>query len=845
MRVRDLYLTERDQPRRRVEDIILDRYEQDHQNLFATYTVIDKVGINPRSGYNTPLGIYCYPMAHVIKTIKNSGASGVEYMGDSPYITVFRAVRPERGMDLAAYTDQDYDRDLSRLRDYFVNRRSWLSDSSFDNTVNQAVYHAHRSANQTAANMWNITRTLADHVGSRRLAEWSDTRQAQRSSVVWNGILRNILGYDYAVDPRGYGIIHTAEPTQAVFFSKPALRSVDQLRNTAGSFNYQITLINRIKNPARQQFEMDRLIGRNINNRDRYAVLRQHMRGVQDPGVQVRLIRREMSNFFRFDQPSESAREFMMNRIVRQFADPEKTQKFFNDLQWGVGQEAFFRKLGVNQTWPEFEAAVLPWFDEISYGAAGDAAIYYAVHIKPQRWTAIESHIRERRDQWPEYRTRFELGSSDQDWFKDDHVMIAVKPDQPQQIAQVTKILWNDAEMILELLEDQQQITVSLDHPGVKLLTDQLKREIVDQLPYRMHDTVTVNTEGKDLTGTVDSVMFPWIHVSVIKDDYPQTKRFLYTNVKLLKKYVRLSLGDLVQITTGEHQGKTGVVQRVRNPQVVDLVIKDHDGSYQNLGYFDRNELEKIGDPTEFARKDRVKIKTGAHAGQIGTIKTTYHYDDIAVELDNGQYTYQSGSNLELTTDTLKLTPDMQKGVLPALKLLDQVKVTKGAYQGEHGHVSYVYDHDSVELKLSTGDYEVFKLNQIEKIGGPLFAVGDTVTVTAGEHQGKTGKVHYVSAYGHVILSWGGEAVEGIPFQNVSKINNTGSTKSKQQPNVDTAAEPADKQANIKQLIDLGKQKGYVTYAQLNKVLGHTASTEQIEDAIDMLSNMGINVVET
>ena len=49
----------------------------------------------------------------------------------------------------------------------------------------------------------------------------------------------------------------------------------------------------------------------------------------------------------------------------------------------------------------------------------------------------------------------------------------------------------------------------------------------------------------------------------------------------------------------------------------------------------------------------------------------------------------------------------------------------------------------------------------------------------------------------------------------------------------------------IKQLITQGKQRGYITYEELNEVLPEEKlSSEQIEDIMSMISEMGINVVE-
>src|SRR5512139_211856 len=51
--------------------------------------------------------------------------------------------------------------------------------------------------------------------------------------------------------------------------------------------------------------------------------------------------------------------------------------------------------------------------------------------------------------------------------------------------------------------------------------------------------------------------------------------------------------------------------------------------------------------------------------------------------------------------------------------------------------------------------------------------------------------------------------------------------------------------AAVKKLIKVAKARGYVTYDELNAVLpSEEVSSEQIEDTMAMLSDMGINVVD-
>ncbi|HUG63425.1 MAG TPA: RNA polymerase sigma factor region1.1 domain-containing protein, partial [Methylomirabilota bacterium] len=51
--------------------------------------------------------------------------------------------------------------------------------------------------------------------------------------------------------------------------------------------------------------------------------------------------------------------------------------------------------------------------------------------------------------------------------------------------------------------------------------------------------------------------------------------------------------------------------------------------------------------------------------------------------------------------------------------------------------------------------------------------------------------------------------------------------------------------AAVKRMIKLAKKRGYVTYDELNEVLpSEEVTSEQIEDTMSMLSDMGINVIE-
>ncbi|HJM90695.1 MAG: RNA polymerase sigma factor RpoD [Alphaproteobacteria bacterium] len=71
-------------------------------------------------------------------------------------------------------------------------------------------------------------------------------------------------------------------------------------------------------------------------------------------------------------------------------------------------------------------------------------------------------------------------------------------------------------------------------------------------------------------------------------------------------------------------------------------------------------------------------------------------------------------------------------------------------------------------------------------------------------------------------------------------VEKTAGEESGDRPLIDSKAE-----ANLKSLIAQGKERGYITYDELNEVLPQDqVSSEQIEDFMTLLSEMGVNLIE-
>ncbi len=70
-------------------------------------------------------------------------------------------------------------------------------------------------------------------------------------------------------------------------------------------------------------------------------------------------------------------------------------------------------------------------------------------------------------------------------------------------------------------------------------------------------------------------------------------------------------------------------------------------------------------------------------------------------------------------------------------------------------------------------------------------------------------------------------------------------SKARTSEDTDSGSDQKDSSAQVKKLIKLGKERGYITYDELNKALPEEQlSSEQIEDALTLISEMGISIVD-
>lgn len=214
----------------------------DDPNYFVTFTELPKVGINPQSKYQTPIGIYTYPITPEI--IMGHTQKQLPFAGDEKYISVVQAT--VFGSKVCLFDDDgsygaDYERDYTKLLEFLEGGYDGDDCKGFLAAAAEAAYEPQ----DPASRIWNQSRWVAGAEAFMRTGTVTyglgeirqrmlDGKDIKGLPVNWNYVLRKVLGYEVIIDLGG-GIIHANEPTQALFLSKEALSVVDQRLNQNGA----------------------------------------------------------------------------------------------------------------------------------------------------------------------------------------------------------------------------------------------------------------------------------------------------------------------------------------------------------------------------------------------------------------------------------------------------------------------------------------------------------------------------------------------------------------------------------------------------------------------------------
>jgi hypothetical protein len=205
------------------------------KNLFVSFTDLPKLGINPGSRYNTPIGIYAYPAEYVIykttpfgniysEPTSTMAMTALPFAGGKPWANIFRARSGANIIDIGKFTEAQYNEYCDKLKALLTKlpieyRPQPLDSDTATKYIDTLMDAANKSArvNTPGGKFWYVTMRL------------SEVMNTNKTTVAWNEIFRR-LGIDGFVDP-DREIIHPSEPTQAVFFSGRAVELLDTVAN--------------------------------------------------------------------------------------------------------------------------------------------------------------------------------------------------------------------------------------------------------------------------------------------------------------------------------------------------------------------------------------------------------------------------------------------------------------------------------------------------------------------------------------------------------------------------------------------------------------------------------------
>jgi len=291
-------------------------------NLFISFTEIDKLGINPRSKYKTPIGIYAYPAAYVVDKVANSLSMGVlPFAGESEYANIFKC----KGniIDIDLMDNQEANGYYKKIAEYWSQQsgKDWkTSVDEVENIINSAEDKA-RINHMAGGRFWYVTMKVSKLLGKVKAQKKFPTglNQFPPSEVSWNKLFRAI-GIDGIVD-NGFGIIHTSEPYQGVFFSTDAIDVVKQVHNRPNYLPHKIAKSTEQGTHTKDYMtsKHERFRNMSVNNQKKWVLANPtDIRFMPNPpeDFQLEVCKRDPDAIAGIRNPSEELQLWVVNRSI-------------------------------------------------------------------------------------------------------------------------------------------------------------------------------------------------------------------------------------------------------------------------------------------------------------------------------------------------------------------------------------------------------------------------------------------------------------------------------------------------------------------------------------------------
>jgi hypothetical protein len=187
--------------------------------LFVTFVSVDKVGLNPKSPYDTPIGVYTYPLDYVLNE------EDVPFRGETKSSKIKVLKRKTNKILTNDLTDYEYELKIKHIENLMKNSGKYTPEVESETKDYIKRWEQAARKNTNFGCLWNVTRMLSMDFYSRKNAS-NLKGPTKNNPVAWTKLLLE-LGYDLAID-YDTGTIHPSEPTQAVFLNPNSYKVVGE-----------------------------------------------------------------------------------------------------------------------------------------------------------------------------------------------------------------------------------------------------------------------------------------------------------------------------------------------------------------------------------------------------------------------------------------------------------------------------------------------------------------------------------------------------------------------------------------------------------------------------------------
>ena len=211
--------------------------ENSKPEYFVTYTNINKVGINPQTVHSTtPIGIYAYALDD--RLIKQIEFGNVPFASNANYVNIVKKQPDAVMLDISTSARLGM---WTKLFSMETVDRFGLQGTEFEEEIiriNKKAEEFPHDKYATWSALWTHRQSDIYFKAEKKRHRkndfahiWTATRMISGGNLAkWNGILR-YLGFGGAYDGNS-GIIDRREKSQAVFFSKEAIKIIETIPNT-------------------------------------------------------------------------------------------------------------------------------------------------------------------------------------------------------------------------------------------------------------------------------------------------------------------------------------------------------------------------------------------------------------------------------------------------------------------------------------------------------------------------------------------------------------------------------------------------------------------------------------